>query len=100
MYALGAIYGYGLLSNLYLAGRWYFARRSIPSTCAFYGFILFVCCDLCVAISYLSGTGALPAFLQIFANYFAWVFYYPSQVLISNSSELADTTSVLPAPAE
>jgi hypothetical protein len=43
-------------------------------------------CDINVAMSYLSVTGVIPFFIARFANFFAWLFYYPSQVLISNSS--------------
>ncbi len=86
MYVLGIIYGYGLLTNLYLSARWYFKERTVPATCAFFGFLLFLCCDTCVGLSYLSVTAVLPAIIHPFADYFAWVFYYPSQVLISNST--------------
>lgn len=86
MYLLGAIYAYGLFTNLYLTFKWCYNTHSVASTCAFYGFVLFVCCDLCVALSYLSATSVIPLFFHRVADYFAWVFYYPSQVLISNSS--------------
>ncbi len=86
MYSMSSIYGAGLLSNIFLAMRWFIKENTTPSRCALIGFILFFCCDFCVAISYLSNTNVLPSNLAIFANYFAWAFYYPSQVLISNSS--------------
>lgn len=86
MYAAAGIYAYSLLSNLYFSVRWFFERRSVASTCACAGFLLFLCCDLCVAMSYLSVTAVLPAFLHGLGDYLAWVFYYPSQILISNSS--------------
>lgn len=61
-------------------------REIVASTCAFIGFILFLCCDLNVMCSYFSVTGVLSSSLTRYFNFFAWVFYYPSQVLISNSS--------------
>ncbi len=86
MYAIASIYGYGLFSNLFFAVRWYFAEKSTASTCAAMGFLLFVFCDLCVAMSYLGVTGVLPFIFKPVGDYFAWIFYYPSQILISNSS--------------
>lgn len=91
MFAVATIYGLTLLSNVGLAAYWYYKHRNAASACAFYGFVLFLLCDLCVGISYLSNTAFLPTFLYPFANYFAWVFYYPSQVLLSNSSKLKET---------
>ncbi|MBR5408817.1 hypothetical protein IK112_02605 [Candidatus Saccharibacteria bacterium] len=88
IYPLAVLYGITLFYNIYLSWKWHHKKPSIPATCALFGFLLFFCCDFCVGISYLSVTGALPLIVSRFANYFAWVFYYPSQVLISNSSTL------------
>lgn len=88
MYVLAFIYANALITNIVLAGKWYFKDHSIVSGCAFFGFILFFCCDCCVATSYLSYTAVVPTAAYAIANYFAWFFYYPSQVLISNSSTL------------
>ncbi len=94
MYVLAFIYGTSLIGNIILTHRWWKKANSerstnreiVASTCAFFGFILFFACDINVAISYLSVTKVLPLFLARYANFFAWLFYYPSQVLISNSS--------------
>lgn len=95
MYILAFIYATSLLQNLILTHRWWKKTKSNPvasdreivaSTCAFAGFVLFILCDLNVAVSYLSVTAVLPITLARYANFFAWLFYYPSQVLISNSS--------------
>ena len=95
MYVLAFIYATSLLQNLILTHRWWKESKSNPaasdreivaSTCAFAGFILFILCDLNVAVSYLSVTAVLPIALARYANFFAWLFYYPSQVLTSNSS--------------
>lgn len=86
---MGAIYAFFLISNLLLAREWYKKARGEqknPAFCAWMGFILFACCDLCVAGSFFSGLHALPFLFKRLFDFFAWVFYYPSQVLISNSS--------------
>ncbi len=86
MYVIAGIYGYSLFSNIFISGRWFLTKKSVASRCAFIGFVLFFCCDFCVGASYLSTVGVLPFFYHRIANYLAWMFYYPSQVLISNSS--------------
>ena len=96
MYVLATIYLFSLGLNVVLTYRWWKRvtknpekhndRELVASTCAFFGFFLFACCDFNVALSYLSVTGSLPLELARFVNFFAWFFYYPSQVLISNSS--------------
>ncbi|MBR1874823.1 hypothetical protein IJ798_00375 [Candidatus Saccharibacteria bacterium] len=96
MYVLATIYLFSLTLNVALTCRWwrrvkanpekYSDRELVASTCAFFGFVLFACCDFNVALSYLSVTGTLPLTLARYANFLAWFFYYPSQILISNSS--------------
>lgn len=95
MYILAFIYGSSLFCNITLTHRWWKKtknnkkssdREIVASSCAFWGFILFLICDLNVATSYLSVTGFIPIVIARYANFFAWLFYYPSQVLISNSS--------------
>ena len=86
MFAIAGVYGGLLFTNIILSIRWFSTKKSVASNCAAIGFILFFMCDLCVGFSYLSNIGAIPPEFQRFANYLAWVFYYPSQVLISNSS--------------
>ena len=89
---MGAIYAFFLISNILLAREWYKKARGQkknPAFCAFAGFILFACCDLCVAGSFFSGLHALPFIFKRLFDFFAWFFYYPSQVLISNSSKIS-----------
>lgn len=86
-YPLAGVYLITLIYNLIEAKIWNYTAKSTPSICALVGFTLFLCCDINVGISYFSSIGTLPAALFAPANYFAWVFYYPSQVLISNSSK-------------
>ncbi len=88
---MGAVYGFFLISNIILAHEWYKKARGKQKNsafCAFAGFVLFACCDLCVAGSFFSGLHALPFIFKRLFDFFAWFFYYPSQVLISNSSKL------------
>ena len=94
---MGAIYAFFLISNLVLAFSWYKSARGQkknPAFCALAGFIFFACCDLCVTGSFFSGLHAMPFFFKRLFDFFAWVFYYPSQVLISNSSKV--TKKVVP----
>lgn len=86
MFAISAIYAFFLISNLFSARRWYRQSLSIYALHALLGFCLFICCDVFVSISYLSHLTLLPSFLYPLANYLAWVFYYPSQIFIANSS--------------
>lgn len=89
---MGAVYAFFLISNLLLSFSWYksaHGQKKNPAFCACLGFVLFACCDLCVAGSFFSGLHALPFIFKRLFDFFAWVFYYPSQVLISNSSKVA-----------
>lgn len=89
---LGFIYGISLIQNIRLTRKWAkstektSSKAIVASHCAFWGFILFAMCDTNVAISFFARVGVLPSLLFKPANFFAWLFYYPSQVLISNSS--------------
>ena len=47
---------------------------------------LFICCDLTVMISYFARIHILPEFLFAPANFICWLFYFPSQILLTNSS--------------
>ncbi|MBP5512478.1 hypothetical protein J6X90_03770 [Candidatus Saccharibacteria bacterium] len=99
MFVLAFIYALSLSMNIILTRQWWKRvknkkqatdREVVASTCAMAGFILFALCDTNVALSYLSVTGAIPLFIARYANFFAWLFYYPSQVLISNSSVIIE----------
>lgn len=89
MFVVAGIYGVTLLLNLFLAQKWHHKKPSAQSMCAETGFTLFLLCDICVAFSYLSLTGRLVPEVYAAANYFSWVFYFPAQVLIANSSKTA-----------
>ncbi len=88
IYLLGALYAFFLISNLALAYRWHYTSKgSDHALCAFYGFALFFCCDFCVAGSFFSAIGVLPIALKRLFDFLAWAFYFPSQILLSNSSK-------------
>lgn len=87
IYSVASVYAATIITNLYLAYRWYKVKHNTPATCAWYGFLLFFICDVFVMLSFFSSTGVLSSELTFIFNYFAWTFYYPSQVLISNSSK-------------
>lgn len=93
MFAICIFYIIAILTNIDISWRWCRHQRQNPAAiCAFVGFILFLCCDLCTGISYMSLNHAFPYFLYAPANFLAWLFYYPSQVLVSNSSRLNQTS--------
>ncbi len=78
-----------LLANVVSALRWYSRDyHSIQAWCGVTGFLLFLCCDLWVGVSFLALNHLIHPVFYILANFFAWFFYYPAQVLISNSSKL------------
>ena len=88
IFLLGVLYAAFLISNLLLAFRWHSDRpKSTHALCAFFGFVLFFCCDFCVAGSFFSAIGVLPLFLKRIFDFTAWAFYFPSQVLLANSSK-------------
>ena len=91
IYGAGFAYASTLILNLALASKW--LKRKIPEVrraaiCNFIGFILFVCCDFTVLISFFSRIHVLPSFLFAPANFTCWLFYFPSQILLANSSIL------------
>ena len=87
MLVMGGIYASLLVLNIIFSLRWYFKERTGNALAASIGFILFTLCDTCVMLSYFSRTGGLPMAILPVVNYLAWVFYYPSQIFIINSSK-------------
>lgn len=74
-YLLATIYCSTLIANIVLAKK--------SDNMSFVGFLLFLCCDIMVAVSFLASTGAINSALHPVADYLAWMFYLPSQVLIA-----------------
>lgn len=87
---IGGFYFLFLLANTGVSWRWWRQnRRNLQAGYAFWGFLFFIFCDLCIATSYLALIQVFPSFCYAPANFFAWFFYYPSQILVSNSSKYA-----------
>lgn len=94
VYVICSFYAFTLICNIIASWRWrHLQPKNLEANCAFAGFILFSCCDFCTGLSYLSLVSFLPATFYAPANFFAWFFYYPSQVLISNSSKLPEKSN-------
>lgn len=88
IYVICGFYVIAISSNIFLSWHWFKTSAKTPRAFfAFLGFILFLCCDTCTGISYLSLNHYFPSLLYDPANFFAWIFYYPSQILVSNSSK-------------
>lgn len=91
IFLLGAIYAFFLFSNIYLARKWQKSAKTASAKksafFAFYGFLLFAACDFCAALSFFTTLRTLPFFVKHFIDFLCWAFYYPSQVLISNSGK-------------
>ncbi len=89
IYAIATVYGIELICNIWMSISNYRKNKTHYQTrCACYGFIAFFCCDLCVALRFMALDGVLPLALIPVTSFLVWVFYYPSQVLIANSSLL------------
>lgn len=88
IYVICGFYLATILMNVYFSYQWYLQDQKNPRAfMSLLGFVLFLCCDTCTAISYLSLNNMLSALFYAPANYLAWLFYYPSQILISNSTK-------------
>ena len=91
IYAATAIYAFLLCANLVLSLRNYQRHQNnFRARCCFYAFLCFVCCDCCVAARHLMLDGLITTQFLPLVSYLVWVFYYPSQVLMANSSLLPD----------
>lgn len=92
VYIFGFIYGCLILSNLYFSWKKILLNHDavnlVGPLLTAVGFSLFLLCDICVALSYLSGSAeVLPIYLQRYFDFLAWVFYMPAQVLLAMSVE-------------
>lgn len=88
IFVIAIFYLLTLCTNIYISWRW---RRqethNFHAFSAFWGFILFLACDLCVGVSYLSLIHFFADFFYHPANFLAWVFYCPAQIFLSNSTK-------------
>lgn len=89
IYAIATVYGIELICNIVMTIKnWRMNSKHFRTRCAFYGFLAFFCCDFCVGTRFMALDGALPAYIIPTVSFLVWVFYYPSQVLIANSSTM------------
>jgi hypothetical protein len=89
IYVIAFIYAVTLILNIILATSWWRRdRTNFHARSAFYGFLLFLACDISVGLRFLALDNVLPAVILPVASYLVWLFYYPSQILLSNSSNL------------
>ncbi|MGM9575718.1 MAG: lysoplasmalogenase family protein [Oscillospiraceae bacterium] len=94
--AVAALWILDMLSPLNLLAALYFttflcnAAQSLSIKNALFsaGLILFLCCDICVGVH--NAPELFPAGLSSFADIGMWLFYLPSQVLITLSGRKAD----------
>lgn len=91
LYVLAFIYASNFVINIYLSWKWHRQEPSnLNASCCFWGMLLFIMCDICVGVGYLGSQGVVPAAIASLVSFFIFIFYYPSQVLLSNSSNLVD----------
>ena len=87
LYAIAGFYAITLVMNVTIAIRNYRKdKKDFRTRCAFYGFLCFLGCDLCVGIRHLILDGLIDVALLPLVGFLVWVFYYPSQVILANSS--------------
>lgn len=90
LYVAVFLYAILLIINIMISQHWHRHNpKSKPAQFAAIGFILFGCCDFCTAISYLALIGLIPTVFYALANFFVWLFYYPSQIALSNTGKYA-----------
>lgn len=90
VFLVSGFYTLALTCNFYTSWRWYRDDpKNFAAAAAFAGFALFACCDLCIVVSFMSLTGVFSSWFYMPANFLAWFFYYPSQILVSNSAKCA-----------
>ncbi len=89
LYIACGFYASTLIANIIAAIKWRQREpKNLRALFAILGFTIFACCDFCTGISYLSLIGILGSAFYMPANFFVWFFYYPSQVLISNTGAI------------
>ena len=93
IYAFAFVYMLLIVGNIHLTFRNFEKEKSSGvkqkislALMAFAGFILFFLCDVFIALTFYTASGLLPESLNRYFAFIAWFFYYPSQVLIINSS--------------
>jgi hypothetical protein len=86
IYTVATLYAFLLVFNLISAIMYRKNHQSKAAIYLKYGFITFVACDICVALRHVIMDGlALDLILPI-VSFLVWIFYLPSQALLSHSS--------------
>lgn len=94
LYLVCGLYAALLFTNIGVSFRFRRAEPENPRAWfALFGFMLFAGCDLCTGVSYFSLIGIFPASFYELANFVVWFFYYPSQILLSNTGKYAIMTT-------
>ena len=89
IYAIGMIYAAEIIINTGLSVQRYKKhKREVRARCGFYGFMCFIACDTCVGLRHLALDGILPVIIVPLVSFLVWFFYFPSQVLLANSTTL------------
>lgn len=86
IYIAALMYVSLLMGNICGATKWYLKTKTKGARLTMIGFILFGICDAFVALSFATNVFYLPYLVFRIANYAAWGFYFPSQVLITLGS--------------
>lgn len=85
---LCGFYAVLLIANIVISACWVSQEpHNLVAKFALFGFILFISCDICTAVSYLGTNGVFTSNVITPANFLAWFFYYPAQIFLSNSSK-------------
>ena len=87
MFVFAIAYAVLMFTNIFEAAKWHAVERSRVSLYALIGFILFLLCDICVGVSYVTTTETLPHMITMAMNYTAWAFYLPAQIFIALSGK-------------
>lgn len=85
--AMGTFYALLLVGNIIMSVMWYRKTRTLPALMAVLGFVLFALCDVCVLTAYASRIGLIPSAILLGADFVSWIYYYPSQIFLANSSK-------------
>ena len=96
VYMLGSVYACVLAHNFLAAKRFYDTTNYlIVSARIFWGFVLFVACDFCVAITFFISSGLIvdPIIPVTVFGAMTYFFYLPSQILLALSGTRQPGTS-------
>ncbi len=87
IYAIAFAYVSALILHISLAGqRWSLNRQYLPAVCGLVGVLLFLACDICVALQFLGSNsnyfGEFGVGVAAISGFLVFIFYLPSQILL------------------